>query len=763
LRVSFNRLVIYAIATVSAIVVVLVSVALWEGHRMQAILAAYAAQAGSHAGAAAALAAMNAEASNELYILVAVGTGAVFVFMLFSFAYSGQMSRRLGEVTAALGHVLSSDFASLMDALRALAQGNMAAQITSNREMLDADGNDEVARLARAYNELVSGLNTVGQEFASATAKLRDLIAGVAEEANSLASTSAQIAAVSHETRLAVQQISEVMSAVAQSVRDQASSVQDTSVSIEELARAAQQIAAGSAEQATSVAQASDSVENLDAQIAAFIALGERLGAAAAASSTEMTTGSDAMVRTLAAMATLRTNSAQAVRAMTMLEERSGAVSEIVAAIDDIADQTNLLALNAAIEAARAGEQGRGFAVVADEIRKLAERSSSSTREIGEILTAIRRETVNASGTMRNSAESMEAGVALAERVRDAMETLRATIDATSSVAKEVRERSGAMRSASESLSQGVSSVSTVVEENAAAAQQMRSNTESIATAIVPVANASELQSQRAQEVSLSTGALASQVQDMDTTANAIKAQATRLTALVSYFKTDSTARPPVQRDRHAAAPSPAFSQSLVRGMGMLGATATNVITMVGPGPILTIPVVLFYLHGPLSLLGWIAGALLALCDGLVWAELAALFPGSGGTYKFVLEVFGKNSVGRLFAFCFAWQMLFYAPMLQALGYTGLASYAGYFSPQLAASPWGLKGVAIAVGVLTLVVLYRGIKTISRIAVVLGAVVIATLLLLIVASFAHFSSAQAMLLPHGDSVWDGLRAGIAWR
>jgi methyl-accepting chemotaxis protein/amino acid transporter len=747
---------LYSIAAVVATAVLLVGLAMFEASRMETI-AAQLASGTIHASAIAS--AMHTERTNELYILVAAGSACVFLFMLLSFAYGGQMSRRLNAVSAALGEIMASDFAALTTALRALAQGDLSAAFASDRGVLDASGADEAARLAHAYNDLAHGLRSIGGEFASATTRLRELISGVAEEATSLASTSVQVANASSEARIAVQTISQTMGGVASSVREQSMRVRDTSVALEELARAAQQIASGSANQADAVGGASNAVTQLDAQIAAFTSLGERLSQAAGTSSTEMSAGGDAMARTLEAMAKLRSSSNEAVRAMTGLEERSRAVSEIVSTIDDIADQTNLLALNAAIEAARAGEHGRGFAVVADEIRKLAERSSQSTREIGDILGAIRRETLKASSTMRGSAEAMEDGVTLAERAREAMNVLQETIDATSAVASEVERRTKTMRQASESLARGVEDVSKVVEENATAADQMRSNTQSVASAIVPVAQASESYSERTEEVSTSTSALATQVQDMDSTANAIKAQAARLNSLVSYFRT-AGARGDARMQPRISSPAQAESSALVRGMSAVGATATNIITMVGIGPIVTIPSILFFLHGPLSLLGWIAGALLALCDGMVWAELASLYPGSGGTYRFVLDVFGKNSVGRLFAFCFAWQMLFFAPLVQAVGYTGLASYAAYLFPQLANSPWGLKAVAVSVGIITVAVLYRGIATISRMAVALGVVVLATLLCLIASSFVHFSPAHALALQSGDSLWSGLRAGI---
>jgi amino acid transporter len=198
----------------------------------------------------------------------------------------------------------------------------------------------------------------------------------------------------------------------------------------------------------------------------------------------------------------------------------------------------------------------------------------------------------------------------------------------------------------------------------------------------------------------------------------------------------------------------------LVRGVGLRGATAINVISMIGIGPLITVPLVLGALHGPLSLVGWIAGALLALCDGLVWAELGSLYPGSGGTYGFLRETFGRARLGRLLAFLFVWQTIFVAPLLQATGYIGFANYAGYFFPALTTSPWALKALAIAVGVVTLIALYRAITTVSRISIGLAAISVATILCVIVAAYAHFSPAQALALPDHDSIWTGLRAGL---
>ena len=181
---------------------------------------------------------------------------------------------------------------------------------------------------------------------------------------------------------------------------------------------------------------------------------------------------------------------------------------------------------------------------------------------------------------------------------------------------------------------------------------------------------------------------------------------------------------------------------------------------MIGIGPLITIPLVLGSLHGPLSLAGWLLGAALALADGLVWAELGSQYPGSGGTYGYLLEVFGRQRFGRLLAFLFVWQIIFVAPLNQATGYIGFANYAGYLFPAIAASPWLLKGLAIAVGLVTIGALYRGITSAARIGSVLALAAIVTLVCVIVASFAHFSPSSAFTLPPQDSLWTGLRAGL---
>ena len=106
--------------------------------------------------------------------------------------------------------------------------------------------------------------------------------------------------------------------------------------------------------------------------------------------------------------------------------------------------------------------------------------------------------------------------------------------------------------------------------------------------------------------------------------------------------------RRPCRRARRRAA----------RGIGLVQATSLNVANMVGVGPFITIPLFIAAMDGPQAMIGWIAGAVLVLCDGLVWSELGAALPGSGGTYHFLREIYGRYRGGRLIAFLFIWQFL---------------------------------------------------------------------------------------------------------
>jgi APA family basic amino acid/polyamine antiporter len=197
----------------------------------------------------------------------------------------------------------------------------------------------------------------------------------------------------------------------------------------------------------------------------------------------------------------------------------------------------------------------------------------------------------------------------------------------------------------------------------------------------------------------------------------------------------------------------------LKRGLGLVEASALNMSNMVGVGPFVTIPLLIGAMGGPQCMLGWAVGTLLALCDGLVWAELAAAMPGEGGSYLYLREAFRYTRLGTLLPFLFIWQFIFSGPLEIASGYIGFAQYLSYFRRGMGV--WEMRAAGALVGVLVVLLLYRGIKAVGRLTVVLWIGMLATVGWIIFAGFTHFHARLAFdLPPHALSISPAFLAGL---
>ena len=145
----------------------------------------------------------------------------------------------------------------------------------------------------------------------------------------------------------------------------------------------------------------------------------------------------------------------------------------------------------------------------------------------------------------------------------------------------------------------------------------------------------------------------------------------------------------PTEPSRPAGAGESPSEPGLARGIGLVQATSLNVANMVGVGPFITIPLFLAAMGGPQALVAWIVAAVLVLCDGLVWSELGAALPGSGGTYHFLREIYGRYRGGRLIAFLFIWQFLISGTLELASGYIGASQLPGQCRPHARAGTRG--------------------------------------------------------------------------
>ena len=179
--------------------------------------------------------------------------------------------------------------------------------------------------------------------------------------------------------------------------------------------------------------------------------------------------------------------------------------------------------------------------------------------------------------------------------------------------------------------------------------------------------------------------------------------------------------------------------------MGLLQATALNMSNMVGVGIFVTIPLIIAAMGGPQCMLGWVLGAILALSDGLVWSELSAAMPGTGGTYLYLRVALQKTKFAEILPFLFIWQFIFSGPLEIASGYIGFAQYVGYFWHNMSVTETRL--VSVAVGVLVIALLYRGITAVGRLTVVLWVGMLVTVLFVIVSGFAHFNPKLAFDFP----------------
>lgn len=179
----------------------------------------------------------------------------------------------------------------------------------------------------------------------------------------------------------------------------------------------------------------------------------------------------------------------------------------------------------------------------------------------------------------------------------------------------------------------------------------------------------------------------------------------------------------------------------------MIQATALAITDMVGIGPYITIPLLLATMGGPQAMLGWLVGAALAFCDGLVWAELGAALPKAGGSYNYLREAFGPHRMGRWLSFLMVWQIIFSAPLSVASGSIGFASYLHYLLPQL--TPWEGRLVAALFPLLLVALLYRRIGAIGNLSVVLVAGVLMGCLWIVISGLPHLSAPRLFDFPPG--------------
>ena len=356
----------------------------------------------------------------------------------------------------------------------------------------------------------------------------------------------------------------------------------DIAEAIEDVAHAASQssltsneIASGSEQQAQSATEAAGIMDTLHQNIKQVLASGQQQVLAtrtadegvrkAAIAMEEMSGSTRTMSATTGHAAEVAENGGQAVRetiagmgriqeivnasekTIRQLGDKGQEIGAIVETINQIAEQTNLLALNAAIEAARAGEHGRGFAVVADEVRKLAERSSHATREIAELIGAVRSGVDEAVSSMEKTGREVSHGAQQSNEAGNALKNILSAIQAVSENMNVMRKTAADMSAVMQEIIQTVSTVRLVAEENEAIMEEMTKGAGRVSGAVTAVAAVTEETAAGAQEMSATAAEVSSSAQKVSKTAASLQELASKLRNTVQHFRIEKDEKPKIK------------------------------------------------------------------------------------------------------------------------------------------------------------------------------------------------------------------------
>ena len=437
------------------------------------------------------------------------------------------VSKQIGEV----------DLKNLTAGLEMLSQGNLTAQYATQTEKLDIHQQDEIGKLADAFNEMIIRLQESGQSFNLTIENLRNMIGQVAENAVNLGNAASQMASAAGQSGQITNQISNTIQQVAMGITQQTESIGRTASSVEQMSRAIEGVARGAQDQSIAVVKAS----NITSQITSAIqqvALNAQPSAQGAAQAAENArSGARTVQETISGMQSIKAKVDLSAAKVQEMGRRSDQIGAIVETIGDIASQTNLLALNAAIEAARAGEHGKGFAVVADEVRKLAERSSTATKEIGNLIKNIQQTVAEAVSAMNEGAKEVENGVARASQSDKALTSILSAAETVNQQVVEIARAAQNISASSNGLVSSMDSVAAVVEENTAATEEMTASSSEVTQAVEAIASVSEENSAAVEEVSASTEEMSARAEEVNNSAQSLSEMARALQQVVGQFK----------------------------------------------------------------------------------------------------------------------------------------------------------------------------------------------------------------------------------
>lgn len=432
-----------------------------------------------------------AYASKTVIMGFGVGGGLFLLLLLAAAAFAFSLVRAISR---------EAEFAQAV-----VQEGNLSARLTVERD-------DEIGELAGSLNKLVEMLHDMVSKVDVSSLELsrisrtlsdasKKVVNGaehsngrVAETSSAVAEINASIKEVSH----GIDGLSLSASENSSSVLEMAASVEEVALNVENLSQSVDDVSSSIIEMAAAIKHISDSVNGLiDSstvtassviQMDSSIRQVEKSALDTTAISEEVRrdaeTGKVSVEATIKGMQEIKRSSHITHEVIVTLSEKASDIGTILSVINEVAEQTNLLALNAAIIAAQAGEQGKGFAVVADEIKELADRTSSSTREIEDLIQGVQEETKRAVEAINLAEKSIADGELLSQKSGVALGKIVSGVEMASEQVGEIARAAAEQAKGSQMIREAMEQVTDMIMQIANATQQQNKGSELIMTAV---------------------------------------------------------------------------------------------------------------------------------------------------------------------------------------------------------------------------------------------------------------------------------------